>query len=75
MSAAVFISAASVVIALATFVVISGQSAAGGACTPVLLFVDDPEQGCWVLRNVGNGPALNVLASRHLHGPTRPTRL
>jgi hypothetical protein len=33
---------------------------------PVLVFVDDPEQGCWVLRNVGNGPALNVLvALRH----------
>jgi hypothetical protein len=67
-SVAVFISAVSVVIALASFVVNLwlNQRATVRARKPVLVFVDDPEQGCWILRNVGNGPALNVLvAQRH----------
>ena len=31
---------------------------------PVLVFTYDPERG-WLLRNVGNGPALNILVARH----------
>jgi hypothetical protein len=30
----------------------------------VLVFVDDREELCWVLRNVGNGPALNVVVAQ-----------
>lgn len=35
---------------------------------PVLVFVDVPEQGTWVLQNVGNGPALNVLVAQRQEG-------
>ena len=35
---------------------------------PVLVFVDDPDRGCWVLQNVGNGPALNVLVAQRQAG-------
>jgi hypothetical protein len=34
----------------------------------VLVFVDDPERGCWALHNVGNGPALNVLVAQRRDG-------
>lgn len=40
------------------------QRAAVRARKPVLVFVDDPEQGCWTIHNVGNGPALNVLVAQ-----------
>jgi hypothetical protein len=33
-----------------------------------LVFVDAPEQGAWVLQNVGNGPALNVLVAQRQDG-------
>jgi hypothetical protein len=70
MNAAVVISAVSVTIALASFVVNLWltQRATVRARKPVLVFVDDPEQGCWVLRNVGNGPALNVLVAQRQDG-------
>jgi hypothetical protein len=31
---------------------------------PVLVFIYEPERG-WLIRNVGNGPALNVVVARH----------
>jgi hypothetical protein len=70
MSAALFISAVSVAIALASFVVNLwlNQRASVRARKPVLVFVDDPKQGCWVLRNVGTGPALNVLVAQRQEG-------
>ena len=68
MSAATVIAIVSVLIAAVSFVVnywISHRAAVRAA-KPVLVFVDDPERNCWVLQNVGNGPALNVLvAQRH----------
>ena len=44
------------------------RRAAIRARKPVLVFVDDPEHGCWVLQNVGNGPALNVLVAQREAG-------
>ena len=44
---------------------------------PTLVFVYDADQG-WSLRNVGNGPALNVIVSHQSHeaqGWLEPTRL
>ena len=45
-----------------------GQRAEARARKPVLVFVDDPDAGCWVLWNVGNGPALNVLTAQRRDG-------
>jgi hypothetical protein len=69
-SAALFISAVSVVIALSSLVlnVWLNQRAAVRARKPVLVFVDEPHEHCWVLRNVGNGPALNVLVAQQADG-------
>jgi len=63
-SAAILISLASVAIAFASLVVnfVLNHRAAVRARKPVLVFVD--ESGRWVLRNVGNGPALNVLVAQ-----------
>jgi hypothetical protein len=63
-NAAIFISVASVAIAFASLVVnfVLNHRAAVRARKPVLVFVD--ESGTWVLRNVGNGPALNVLVAQ-----------
>lgn len=70
MGTALFISVVSVGIAFASFVVnfVLNQRAAVRARKPVLVFVDDPEEGCWVLRNVGNGPSLNVLIAQRAEG-------
>jgi hypothetical protein len=70
MSIAVFISTVSVAVALLSFAAnfMISQRAAVRARKPVLVFVDDPEHGCWVLRNVGNGPALNVLVAQRAAG-------
>lgn len=68
MSLATGIAIVSVLIASVSFVVNYriAQRTAVRARKPVLVFVDDPQQQCWVLHNVGNGPALNVLvAQRH----------
>lgn len=64
MNAAIFISVASVAIAFASLVVnfVLNHRAAVRARKPVLVFVY--ESGNWVLRNVGNGPALNVLVAQ-----------
>jgi hypothetical protein len=64
-STATLIAVVSVAIATLSFIVNFwvGQRAAARARKPVLVFVDDPERGCWVLQNVGNGPALNVLVA------------
>ena len=35
---------------------------------PVLVFVDEPEQGSWVLRNVGNAAALNIVVAQRKDG-------
>jgi hypothetical protein len=35
---------------------------------PVLVFVDEPEEGCWVLRNIGTGPALNIVVAQRKDG-------
>jgi hypothetical protein len=70
MTAATVIAIVSVAIAAVSFVVnySMGQRAAVRARKPVLVFVDDPERRCWVLRNVGNGPALNVLVAQRQSG-------
>jgi hypothetical protein len=70
MSAATVISIASVAIALASFIFNYGLAhrAAVRARKPVLVFVDDPAQGAWLLQNVGNGPALNVLVAQRQEG-------
>jgi hypothetical protein len=70
MNAALLISTVSVTIALASFVVNLwlNQRAAVRGRKPVLVFVDDPKEGCWTLRNVGNGPALNVLVAQRNKG-------
>ena len=64
MNAAILISVASVAIAFASLVVnfVLNHRAAVRARKPVLVFVD--ESRTWVLRNVGNGPALNVLVAQ-----------
>jgi hypothetical protein len=70
MSAATVIAIVSVAIAAGSFIVNywMGQRAAVRARKPVLVFVDDPKRECWVLRNVGNGPALNVLVAQRQSG-------
>ena len=70
MSAAIFISAVSVAIAFGSLIVnfVLNHRAAVRARKPVLVFIDDPEQGCWIVRNVGNGPALNVLVAQRKSG-------
>jgi hypothetical protein len=70
MSAATVISIASVAIALASLTVNFGlaRRAAVRARKPVLVFVDEPARGAWVLHNVGNGPALNVLVAQRQKG-------
>lgn len=57
-------------ISIVTFIISlwRGQRAEARARKPVLVFVDDPDIGCWVLRNVGNGPALNVLVAQRRNG-------
>jgi hypothetical protein len=64
MNAAIFISVASVAIAFASLIVnfVLNHRAAVHALKPVLVFVYESEK--WVLRNVGNGPALNVLVAQ-----------
>ncbi|MBC8093046.1 MAG: hypothetical protein H7Y15_14125, partial [Pseudonocardia sp.] len=32
---------------------------------PVVVFVWDPAAKIWSLRNIGNGPALNVIIAQH----------
>lgn len=70
MSPAIAISIVSVAIAALSFVTNFwvGRRAAVRARKPVLVFVDDPEEQCWVLHNVGNGPALNVLVAQRQDG-------
>jgi hypothetical protein len=70
MSAATVIAIVSVAIAGVSFAVNFwiGRRAAARARKPVLVFVDDPKNGCWVLQNVGNGPALNVLVAQQQSG-------
>ena len=64
MSTATVIAVVSVILAFTSFVVNFwlNHRAAVRARKPVLVFVDDHgDQDCWVLKNVGNGPALNVV--------------
>ena len=70
MSAATVIAIVSVAIAAVSFFVNYwvGQRAAVRARKPVLVFVDDPQRECWVLQNVGNGPALNVCVAQRQSG-------
>ena len=70
MSPAIFISAFSVTIAALSLVVnfLLNHRAAVRARKPVLVFVDEPETGCWTLQNIGNGPALNVLVAQRAQG-------
>ena len=70
MSVATAIAVVSVVLASVSFVVnyTIAHRAAIRARKPVLVFVDDPERECWVLHNVGNGPALNVLVAQREGG-------
>ena len=73
------ISIVSVAIAFASFAVnlVLNQRTSLRARKPVVVFVDDPHEGCWVLRNVGNGPALNVLVAQRQppHGWFNPVRV
>jgi hypothetical protein len=64
------IAAAAVIVSVATFVVSywTGQRAETRARKPVLVFVDQPAEGNWVLRNVGNGPALNIVVAQRKDG-------
>lgn len=64
------ISAVALIISVATFVVsfLTGQRAEIRGRKPVLVFVDDPAEGSWVLRNVGNGPALNIVVAQRMDG-------
>src|SRR5262245_21186173 len=66
MSTATVIAVISVLIAGTSFAVNFwiGHRSAVRARKPVLVFLDDPERGCWVLQNLGNGPALNVLVAQ-----------
>lgn len=41
-------------------VVVAGVAQRSHRDAPVLVFVYEPSQG-WLARNVGNGPALNVM--------------
>jgi hypothetical protein len=45
-----------------------GHRAEVRARKPVLGFVDDPGAGCWTLKNIGNGPALNVIVAQRTDG-------
>jgi hypothetical protein len=78
---AVFISVVSVAIAFASLIInfFLNRTASIRARKPVLVFIDDPEQGSWILRNVGNGPALNILVAERASGwwfnPVRVTPL
>jgi hypothetical protein len=72
-SAELVISIVSVAIAFGAVVLNFALShrAAVRARKPVLVFVFDTEErheGEWVLRNVGNGPALNVLVAMRAEG-------
>ena len=73
MSAELVISITSVAIAFGAVVLnfALNHRAAVRARKPVLVFVYDTERGYeaeWVLRNVGNGPALNVLVAMRAEG-------
>jgi hypothetical protein len=80
-SAAIFISAVSVAIAFVSLILnfVLNHRASVRARKPVLVFIDEPQQGCWIVRNVGNGPALNVLVAQRRSGrwfnPVRVTPL
>jgi hypothetical protein len=77
LSAALLISITSVTIAFVSLILNLALShrASVRARKPVLVFVDDPEAGSWMLRNVGNGPALNVLVAQRAEGCwLRPVR-
>lgn len=52
-------------VAFVSFLVnfVLNQRAAVRARKPVLVFVDEGDGKCWAVRNVGNGPALNVLVA------------
>ena len=52
---ALFVSAVSFALNLAV-----GHRAAVRGRKPVLVFVDEPRE-CWILQNIGNGPAINVV--------------
>ena len=70
MSSSVAISVVALVLSATSFAVNLwvGLRAAVRARKPVLAFVDDPDAGCWTLRNIGNGPALNVLVAQRRDG-------
>jgi hypothetical protein len=65
MAVATVIAIVSLLFAAVSFVVnfSIAHRAAVRARKPVLVFVDDREHQCWVLQNVGNGPALNIVVA------------
>lgn len=78
MDASDVIAGVAIAISAITFVITSwrAQRAEARARKPVLVFVDVPEQECWVLRNVGNGPALNIVCAQRRDGQWfNPVRL
>ncbi len=78
MSVSIAISVMALVLSATSFAVNLwvGHRAAVRARRPVLAFVDDPDAGCWTLRNIGNGPALNVVVAQREAGTWfNPVRL
>jgi hypothetical protein len=69
MSASDLISALALALALASFAVNLwiGHRAAVRGRKPVLVFVDEPGRA-WTLRNIGNGPAVNVIVAQRQDG-------
>lgn len=69
MSASVLIAGLALAVSLMSFALNLwvGHRAAVRSRKPVLVFVDEPDRG-WTLRNIGNGPALNVIVAQRKDG-------
>jgi hypothetical protein len=61
----IILSAAAVMISVVSFAIsyLASRSAERRSRMPILVFVYDESNEFWILRNVGNGPALNVLVA------------
>jgi hypothetical protein len=65
----ILISALALLVSAGSFAVnlAVGHRAAVRGRKPVLVFVDEPGD-CWTLRNIGNGPAINVVVAQRKDG-------
>ena len=70
MDPSTLIASVAVIVSVATFVVSlwAGLRAESRARKPVLVFIDQPADGNWVIRNIGNGPALNIVVAQRQDG-------